>query len=137
MQAEKVIQKKTLSHKNSSLTNLLLLCLYTARTGEGKRYEINYFRSFLSVLCLTYGQREKLPAVICSRQLGDHHAPKLPKYFSFLGTHLQHGIACQVHAGPQSYRDINVRQKTTAPAFIILSFKQTANKFRTRPPREL
>lgn len=46
MQAEKVIQKKTVSHKNSSLASLLLLCLYAARTGEGKRYEINYFRSF-------------------------------------------------------------------------------------------
>lgn len=134
MQAEKVIQKKMVSHKNSSLASLLLLCLYAARTGEGKRYEINYFRSFLSVLCLTYGQREKLPVVICSRQLGDVSCPKLPEYFSFLGTHLQQGIACQAHTGLQSYRDINVRQKTTAPALTMLSFKQTANKF--RPPQE-
>lgn len=81
MQAKKVIQKKTLSHKNSSLANLLLLCLYTARTGEGKRYEINYFRSFLSVLCLTYGQREKLPVVICSRQLGDASCPHITQVF--------------------------------------------------------
>lgn len=78
MQAEKVIQKKTVSHKNSSLASLLLLCLYAARTGEGKRYEINYFRSFLSVFFLTYSQRKKLPVVICSRHLGSVMPPNYP-----------------------------------------------------------
>lgn len=46
MQAEKVAQEKTASHKNSLLASLLHPCLWSTGTAWGKKYKINYFSTF-------------------------------------------------------------------------------------------